>query len=99
MQGRFIRIINAGKTRDFTAPCFSVHPFDIALLANFYRGVDKYFHEVVGTDKVADFVAGRTIWADGGADDHSPMTDDLGGDETDAANICIAVFLTKAESL
>ena len=72
MQRRFIRVVNAREACDFAAPRFGVHPFDIALLASFYRGIYKYLGELVRPDIVANFVAGRTIRADGGADDHPP---------------------------
>ena len=74
-------------------------PFDVTLLADFQRGIDVDFDKLIAAVHIAHIVARGDVGADRRADDDAAVPRDLGGDETDAADIDVAVFLAEAQAL
>lgn len=92
----FIRVINARKSFDLTAPRFGVKSFDIASFAYWERRMDVNLDEVLRG--VANFIAHRSVGTDHRHDrNHAVATEEV-RNIADASHIGIAVFATEAQA-
>src|SRR5574341_1354591 len=96
---RLIRIINTREIINFASACLGIHPFDIALFADFQWSINENFDKVVLAHHVADIVTRGTIWTDGCTNDHATMPDDFGRDKANAPNVDVTVFLAESQTL
>ena len=96
---RLVGIVDAGEALDLAAAGLGVHSLGVALLAHLERRVDEHLDELIGAHHVAHIVAGRPVRADGGADDHAAVADDLRRHEADAADVDVPVFLAETQPL
>ena len=94
-----VGIVDAREPPDLAAAGLGVHALRVPPLADLEGRVDVDQDETVVTDHGAALVAGRLVRAHGGADHRAVMTDDLRGDEADAADIGVAVLLAEPEAL
>ena len=94
----FIRIIYSGKPLDLASSRFSVHAFEISLLADFQRRVHEDLDKPVVSHEVAHFTARRAIGTDRGGERHSMVADDLRCDKADPADIRVAIFFAEPQT-
>src|SRR5262249_59349598 len=95
----FIRVIDAGESRDFAAPGLGVHALAVAAFADLERRVDVHLHEPLRADHVPHLVPRGAVGADGRHHGHAAVGDDFGGDEADATDVRVTVFLAESEAL
>src|SRR5215472_14498606 len=99
MRWRFVWIIDSSKVLNLTATSFGINSLAVAFFAFLQRRSHEYFDEAISTNHVPHVVTRGAVRTDRGANDDSTMSYDLGGNKADAANIQIAIFLTKAKPL
>ena len=90
---------NVGELLDLAGAGLGVETLGVALLGDIERGVDEDLHEPFGADHASHVVPGGAIRTDRGADDHTPVTHDLGRHVADTADVRVTVFLGEPQAL
>src|SRR5215813_252707 len=90
-------IVDTSPAGDLATARAGIHPLRIAPLALLEGGVDEDLDEALRANCLANFVARRQVRTDRGAHRDPAMSDDLAGDEADAANVGVAILLAEAQ--
>src|SRR5262245_29699679 len=97
MKRRFVGVRNPCKMRNFTSQCLLVKALDIAL--GQYRDwtVNVHFDEV--RNVLPHFLAHGPVRRNSGHDDDHAMPRQQFADESNAANVDVAIFLAEPQAL
>src|ERR1044072_639317 len=96
---RLVWIVDAGEVFDLSLARKTIHTLHVAFFTDVERRVDEYFDKAIRTNQRTALIAGGAIRADGSAYHPATVACDVGGNETDPPDVCVAVLLRKTESL
>src|SRR5260370_42567164 len=99
MPWRFVGIIDSSNVLNLTTTSFFINSLCVASFAFFQRRIHEYFDKAISTNHVPHVVTRGAIRTDRSANDDSTVSYDLGSNKAEAANVQIAVSLTKAKPL
>jgi len=95
IQWRFVRIVNARESLNFSRAGPPVQPFRITLLANLQRGIYVNFHKI--PDPAAYFLSRVSIRRYCGNENQNSIASEQFGDESDPAHVFVAVAPAEAQ--
>src|SRR6266850_2831767 len=93
-----VRIVDTREVLNLAVSGSGINPLWISLLTNLQRCINKDFNKPVCSDHVADLVARSAIRTDSGANRHAAMSHNFCRNKADAPDVCIAIFLTEAQT-
>jgi hypothetical protein len=96
---RFVRIIDPREVFYFATSGFGVHAFAIAPLTFVNRCVDKNFDKSIIANQASHLIACSAIGTYCRANNGAVMFDYFRGYKTDATDICVPIFLAKAQTM